>query len=99
MSSPLLNNSVSSRKSRYSLNVQIVGGIDRLIYDVDIRCPGSFHDATVWRYSEVKNYIETRHPRFLLAGDMGYPKSPVLITPFRTAEAEADPLKHLFNMR
>ena len=84
---------------RYSLNVQIIGGIDRKIYDIDLRCPGSFHDARVWKFSEAKFAIERRFPRFYLAGDQGYPKSEVLITPYPDAEAEVDPDKKLFNLR
>ena len=58
-----------NRKNRPSLNVQVIGGKNRLIFDVDVRAPGRMHDSRVWRYSHAKQYVEQRHPRFLLAGD------------------------------
>ena len=88
-----------NRKNRFSLNVQLIGGKNRLIYDVDFRCPGQFHDARVWRFSETKQYLEQRWPRFLLAGDSAYPKSTVLVTPYTEAEAQNDASKRLFNLR
>ena len=71
----------------------------RIIYDVDVRCPGAFHDARVWRFSEVKPYLEQRWPRFLLAGDSAYPRSLVMVTPFPKRESDRDPIKRLFNLR
>ena len=29
----------------YSINAQIVGGIDRKIYDIQLSSPGSYHDS------------------------------------------------------
>ena len=63
------------------------------------RCPGSFHDARVWKYSHAKFALERRFPRYLLAGDQGYPKSSLLVIPYPDAEAEYDPTKRLFNLR
>ena len=85
----------------------------RLIYDVDFRCPGSFHDARVWRsiekhyfsysmviirFSAVKQYLEQRFPRYLLA-DSAYPRGLVLVTPYSRAEARDDKSKRLFYLR
>ena len=70
-----------------------------MIYDIDLRCTGSFYDARVWKFSHAKLAIEQRFPRYFLAGDQGYPKSEILITPYSDAEAQMDPSKKLFNMR
>ena len=88
-----------NRKNRPSLNVQLIGGKDRTIFDVDFRCPGRMHDAKVWRFSQAKQYVEQRYPRFLLAGDAGYPRSTVVVVPYTEAEAQNDDRKRLFNLR
>ena len=73
------------RKQFYAINAQVVGD-DKLIRDIDVRWPGSTHDARVWCRSEVKPYLEQQR-RFLIAGDSGYPISEILIKPYTTAEA------------
>ena len=88
--------------------------LEILIYDVDFCCPGSFHDACVWRsiekhyfsyskvifrFSAVKQYLEQRFPHYLLAGDSAYPRSLVLVTSYSRAEARDDESKRLFNLR
>lgn len=88
-----------SRKFRYAINAQVVGGPDRLIYDLELGAPGSWNDASVWRQSDVKKALERRCPRFRLAGDSGYPRSVILITPFSQIEGENDMSKRLFNLR
>ena len=45
------------RKQFYAINAQVVGD-DKLIRDIDVRWPGSTHDARVWCRSEVKPYLE-----------------------------------------
>ena len=85
------------RKQCYSLNVQVVGN-DRYFYDIDVRWPGSTHDARVWNRSQVKTYIEQQR-RFLVAADSGYPISEVVIKPYSTAEAGQDRRKRTFNRR
>ena len=77
------------RKCRYAINAQVVGGPDGLIYDLDLSSPGSFADSTTWRSSRVKPVLEQQHPLFRLAGDSGYPKSKLLVTPYSMAEARA----------
>ena len=88
-----------SRKFRYAINAQVVGGPDRLIYDLELGGPGSWNDACIWRQSDVKKVLERRQPRFKLAGDSGYPRSPILITPFTQEEGQNDMRKRLFNLR
>ena len=88
-----------NRKNRPSLNVQLVGGKNRIIFDVDYRCPGRMHDAKVWRFSEAKQYLEQRFPRFLVAADAGYPRSTVVVVPYTDAEARRDESKRLLNLR
>ena len=69
--------------------------------------PGSQHilpfylnnNSKVWKFSHAKYVIEQRFPRYYLAGNQGYPKSEVLVTPYSDAEAENDPSKRLFNIR
>ena len=63
------------------------------------RSPGTHHDARVWKFSHAKVAIERQFPRYLLAGDQGYPKSDVLVIPYPDAEAEVDVSKRLFNTR
>ncbi len=63
---------------------------------------GSTNDARVWHMSEVKEYLEAHQDEhfYLLAGDSAYPVSELLVRPFYTAEAVADPnRKGLFNER
>ena len=42
-----------SRKFRYAINAQVVGGPDGLIYDLNLGSPGSFTDSTTWRCSGI----------------------------------------------
>ena len=67
--------------------------MDRLIYDVFLGAPGKMHDSVVWRTSPVKVLSEGQHPLFRLLGDMAYPKSKLLVTPYRTPEAANDDSK------
>lgn len=85
------------RKQFYAVNVQVVGN-DEFIFDLDVRWPGSTHDARVWNRSQVKPYLEEQR-RFFIAGDSGYPISEILIKPYSTQEAGQDRKKRLFNQR
>ena len=78
---------------------QAVGGPDRLFYHLELGAPGSWNDSAVWRQSEVKKALETRQPRFRVAGDSAYPKSVMLVTPFSNEESDHNPRKRLFNLR
>ena len=70
-----------NRKGFPSLNGSVVGGFDKLIYDVVPNIAGSMHDATSYRLSEFKAYLESRYPREICLGDKAYPISDVLIKP------------------
>lgn len=87
-----------NRKMCYAMNVQIVGNDKRLILDINTNWHGGVHDARVWKNSSVKTIIE-RQDQYLLAGDSGYPISPVLITPYLSNEALDDSTKRDFNRR
>ena len=88
-----------NRKGFYSLNAMVVGGYDKIIYDVIANVPGAMHDATAYRLSEFKAYLESRYPREICVGDKAYPISDVMIKPYPRDEAENDSRKALFNMR
>ena len=47
----------------------------------------------------MKKALETRQPRYRLAGDSAYPRSVMLVTPFSSEEGENDLRKRLFNLR
>ena len=55
--------------------------------------PHKIDDATVWRTSPVKVLLEAQHPSFRLLGDSAYPKSRIMVTPYRTPEAANDESK------
>ena len=77
-----------------------MGGIDRIISDVNFGSPGRFPDSITWRLSPVKIAVEHQPmPQFRVAGDSAYAKSRLLVTPYRTAQASADPTMKLFNYR
>ena len=64
-----------------------------MIYDVFLGAPGKLPDSVVWRTSPVKVLLEAQHPSFRLLGDSAYPKSRIMVTPYRTPEAAADDSK------
>ena len=88
-----------NRKGSYSINAQIVGGMDRRIYDILLSAPGSFHDAAVWQMSQAKAYLSTLNPRHYVLGDAAYPISDHCLTPYSENEAQASFSKALFNIR
>ena len=88
-----------NRKGFNSLNVLVTGGSDKLIYDLVVNAPGSFHDAEIYQMSGIKAYMETRFPRNICLGDSAFPTSDVLVTPYSARETAADPNKALFNRR
>ena len=88
-----------NRKGVYSLNVLVTGGIDRLIYDLLVNVPGSFHDAAANQMSQVKPYLESRFPREICLGDSAFPISDVLITPYSQEVERRNPEIRLFNYR
>ena len=88
-----------NRKGIYSINSQIVGGIDRRIYDIQLGAPGSYHDAAVWQLSQTKAWFETSFPRRMILGDSAYALSTVLLTPYPEDQSRVDDNKCLFNIR
>ena len=91
--------SFQNRKGLYSINAQIVGGIDRRIYDILLGSPGSFHDAAIWGMSEVRGWFETKYPRRYVLGDSAYAQSDCLMTPYPEEQSRRDDLKCLLNVR
>ena len=89
-----------NRKGFYSLNAQIVGGMDRRIYDIQLSSPGSFHDAATWTMSLFKGWLETRNELGgLVLGDSAYPLSHYCLTPYDEQESQTSDSKCLFNVR
>ena len=86
------------RKMHYAINCQIVGNDEGFIHDLNADWQGANNDARIWANSPVKHVIN-RQRRFLVAGDSAYPISETCITPYRVADAAADPSKRLFNKR
>ena len=66
----------------------VVGGYDKIIYDVIANVPGAMHDATAYRLSEFKAYLESRYPREICVGDKAYPISDVMIKPYEGRDGE-----------
>ena len=78
-----------------------MAGLDKLIYDLNLGSPGRFPDAITWRLSPGRVALEQQPhiPQFRILADSAYPKSKLVVTPYRTAEAAADESKRLFNLR
>ena len=88
-----------NRKGNYSINPQIVAGLDWRIYDILLSAAGSFHNAAVWQMSQVKAYLSTLNPCHYVLGDAAYPISDHFLTPYSENEAQANFSKALFNIR
>ncbi len=86
------------RKGGYAINVMVIGNDKKLILNLDCDWHGGAHDATVWKNSFAKRFIE-RIPdkEFLVVGDGAYPMSDVLVKPYSKNEARRDPRKRQFN--
>ena len=61
-----------NRKGYNSLNVLVIGGFDKMIYDLMPNVPGSMHDAMAYSLSEFKPYLESQFPRELCLGDSAF---------------------------
>ena len=89
-----------NRKGMYSINAQIVGGIDRKIYDIQLSSPGSYHDSATYTMSMFKGWLETRNELGgYVLGDSAYPLSTYLLTPYDENESQECMSKCLFNVR
>ena len=58
-----------NRKGWPALNVLMVAGYNHIIYDCDVRAPGSWHDSHVYNMSSTKPYLESRVPRVQVLGN------------------------------
>ncbi|XP_036320397.1 putative nuclease HARBI1 [Rhagoletis pomonella] len=78
-----------NRKGFYSLNAMIACDHNMVIRYVDGRFPGSTHDSFLWGNSELKEILQRMYCNgersSVYLGDSGYPLSPYLMTPFRSA--------------
>lgn len=81
-----------NRKSKITLNVQVVCGPDLAIYSVVSRWPGSTHDSRIFNNSLLKDRLETGNLQHqgLLLGDKGYPCLPYLLTPLRVSQTNQE---------
>jgi len=96
---PLTIRRFKNRKGAHTLNVLVTAGFDHRIYDVVVNAPGSFHDAAIWRISEIKQYLEMRFPRRYILGDSAFPITDNLIIPYTRRQAAEDVERALFNHR
>ena len=88
-----------NRKGRFSLNCLVTGGYDHKIYDIVCNAPGSFHDASIYRLSQVKPYLESLYPRVYVVGDKAFALNDTMITPFKRNAANYNQDTKLFNIR
>lgn len=76
-----------NRKGFYSLNTLLVCDANLKIISVNANYPGSNHDAFIWRYSAVRQFIQQdflrNRRRTWLLGDSGFMLEPFLMIPFR----------------
>ncbi|XP_050339505.1 putative nuclease HARBI1 [Bactrocera neohumeralis] len=88
-----------NRKGFFSMNAMIVCDSNMTIRAVDVRYPGSSHDAFVWSISTVRQHFlreyEIGERTSRLLGDSGYGIEPFLLTPYR--DPEYGSLQNTFN--
>ena len=60
------------RKNFYALNVLIFADYQHRIFDMQCNVPGSFHDATTWRLSVMKPYMEALDPKAVVLGNYAF---------------------------
>lgn len=72
-----------SRKSYYSVNVQIICNAKLEIINMNARFPGSTHDSGIWRTSTINRHLREEYlngnVNYHLIGDEGYPLLPWLL--------------------
>ena len=71
------------RKSKTSLNLQVVVGPDMKILDLVNRWPGSVHDSRILLCSRLNRDLLQHPPPGHMLGDAGYSCLPFLLTPLR----------------
>lgn len=62
-----------NRKGYFSLNVQVVGGPNLMIYDIVVRWAGSTHDSRIYRNSRLNMRLCNNEIDGALLADGGYP--------------------------
>lgn len=75
-----------NRKSRTSLNLQVVVGSDMRIIDLVNRWPGSVHDSRIFLCSRLNRDLLQNPPPGHMLGDAGYACLPYLLTPLRHSQ-------------
>ncbi len=61
--------------------------------------PGSFHDATSYRLSMMRAWLESWYPRVQVLGDSAFSLTDSMIRPYPRAESELHLTKAIFNIR
>lgn len=82
------------RSKNYSIVLQAVCDADLFFIDIDIRWPGSVHDARVLRTSDLHANVETLFPNnYYLVGDPAYPLKSWLMRPYKKLHRLTRPQK------
>ncbi|XP_069583824.1 transcription termination factor 4, mitochondrial isoform X1 [Ranitomeya imitator] len=71
-----------NKKHYHSINVQVICDSDTRILDVVSQCPGSTHDSSVLKQSEMHERFDKGEFSGWLLGDAGYGVKQWLLTPF-----------------
>ena len=50
-----------NRKGKYSINVMVISDSNHCIIGCDARYPGSVHDASVWRVSSIRDFLQRQY--------------------------------------
>ena len=80
-----------NRKSYHSINAQAVCDAHGRFMSVNVSKPGSVHDSTIFKSSEIGRQCEGgRFGQGFLLGDSGYACTPYLLTPFNDPSNETD---------
>ncbi|XP_036340047.1 putative nuclease HARBI1 [Rhagoletis pomonella] len=78
----------------------IICDYNMVIKALDVRRPGSSHDALIWSVSRAQDYSQRRYEngdRSWLLGDAGYALQPYLLTPYR--DPHVGTAHHTFNQK
>ena len=82
-----------NRKNFFSLNVQTIAASNLKIINIVARWPGSAHDSTIFRNSEIcRKFQNAEMERAILVGDAGYPIQNFLMTPLTVTNTIAQNL-------
>ncbi|KAF7645236.1 hypothetical protein LDENG_00208030 [Lucifuga dentata] len=77
--------SMSTRKGRHSINIQLVADTDLIITNCVVKWPGSVHDARILRESALYRELQTNLRNGIMLRDSAYSLLPWLMTPFLAA--------------